>query len=188
VEKKMKYYVYRPDADNYAGIGASANEHDKIVDIHYNDQPLLGSWKPVVFHGFDDNPVIEGDFPSLSDFWEIPVMSQRAWRVLRPLIEYCCEALPIENHTGRPFTIIHVMDTVDCLDLDASEVERYADGRVMHIDRYALKEDMLKDKHIFKLPRESGRELLVNEVFRGAVERNNLEGLVFKDLSMIPLS
>src|SRR5579884_1033891 len=182
----MKYYVYRPDADNFAGIGAASEAHDEVVDIHYQNAPLLSRWTPIVFHGFEDNPPDEGDFPSLSDFWDIPVLSQRAWDTLHPLIDYCCEALPIIHPTGKPFYIIHVMETIDCLDEARSEITRNpVTNRVSRIFRYALKTNRLRGKHIFKLPRESGAELLVDDVFRKAVEDNDLKGLIFKELPRI---
>ncbi len=120
----MRHYLYRPDANIFAGIGVAMADDDQVTDIHYQDTQLTPSWKPVVVHGFDDNPEIEGDFPSLSNFWRIPVFSQRALDCLRPLISYCCEALPIIHHSGKPYYIIHVMDTIDCLDEDRSELRR----------------------------------------------------------------
>jgi hypothetical protein len=178
----MNYFVYRPDADNFAGIAAASDQHDDIVDIHYNDAALSSTWTPLVCHGFDDNPPHEGDFPSLSDFWQIPVMSKRAWDTLSPLIRYCCEPLAIVHPSGKPFYLVHVMDTLDCLDFDRSDVKRYTDGGVMRIVRYSFKRGMLNGKHIFKLRRDIGGELLVDDDFRIAVECHGLKGLVFRQV------
>src|SRR5579884_164354 len=183
---KMRYYVYRPDANNFAGIAADLTADERVTGIHYEDRSLSTSWTPVTFHGFDDNPPEEGDFPSLSNFWRIPVFSQRAWDALHTLVGYCCEALPIIHPTGKPFYIIHVMETIDCLDEARSELTRNpVTNRVSRIFRYALKTNRLRGKHIFKLPRESGAELLVDDVFRKAVEDNDLKGLIFKELPRI---
>jgi hypothetical protein len=184
----MKFYRYQPDADLFAGIGVSLDKHDLIVRIHYDDRPLLHQWEPLQVHGFDDNPEEEGDFPSMSSYFSVPVMSARAWNSLRPLIGYCCEALPIIYPSGRPFFIIHVMETIDCLDQQRSqytvnEVPPYR--RISRIDRYAFKASMLRNKHIFKLPVESGGELIVDDEFRKAVEQNGLKGLEFKELPMV---
>jgi hypothetical protein len=43
---------------------------------------------------------------------------------------------------------------------------------------------MLEGKVIFKLPLESGAELLVNETFRNAVEAHKLKGLLFTELPL----
>ena len=181
----MGFYVYQPNANSFAGIGFSLGDNDRIVDVHYTDTPLADWWIAPVAHGFEDNPETEADFPSLSNFWRIPVMSQRAWDVLRPLIGYCCEALPISHPSGKPYYIIHVMDTVDCLDTTKSDFTRNATtGRVNRIRRYAFKSGMLHGKHIFKLPLESGGELIVDDVFRNTVETNDLKGLRFKELAV----
>jgi hypothetical protein len=182
----MSFYLYRPDANNFAGIGFSLADDERIGDVHYTDTPLAEKWIAPVAHGFEDNPETEGDFPSLSNFWRIPVMSQRAWDTLLPLIGYCCEALPIIHPTGKHYSIIHVMDTVDCLDCTKSELTRNATtGRVNRIYRYAFKDEMLHAKHIFKLPLECGGELIVDDEFRKAVQANKLKGLQFKELPVV---
>jgi len=73
----MRYYIYQPDANNYAGIGTSSEAHDEVVDIHYCDVPLSPTWTPIVFNGFEDNPPEEGDFPSLTG---CPVLISRLLR------------------------------------------------------------------------------------------------------------
>lgn len=179
----MPYYVYRPDANNFAGIGFSPVDSDRVVQVHFTDTPLVDKWSTPMAHGFDDNPEAEGDFPSLSNFNGIPVMSQRAWRVLYPLIGYCSEALPIIYPTGKLYFIIHVMGTVDGLDCAKSELTRNATtGRVNRIFRYAFNREIIQDKHVFKLPIECGAELIVDEDFRRAVEGNGLKGLQFKQI------
>jgi hypothetical protein len=144
---------------------------------------MAAQWVAPAAHGFEDNPETEGDFPSLSNFWRVPVMSRRAWDALRPLIGYCCEALPIVHPTGSAYFVIHAMETVDCLDLARSEFTRNAaTGRVNRVFRYAFRQDLLFGKHIFKLPLQSGGELLVDDGFRRVVEDFGLRGLLFEEL------
>ena len=180
----MRYYRYHPDANNYAGIGFQHEDDEAVTDVHFTDEPLAANWKPPVAFEFEDNPPKQGDFPSLSNYNEIPVMSERAWEALRALIGHCCEPLPIIHPSGQPYYIIHVMNTIDALDEDRSEVKRFSDGGIMRVVRYALKHDLLRGEHIFKLPRESGGELLGDDEFRRVVEENSLQGLIFKPIPL----
>jgi hypothetical protein len=181
----MDLYLYRPDANRFAGVGFSKADDGQIVDVHYTDTPLTNKWIVPVAHGFEDNPPTQGDFASLSNFWRIPVMSQRAWDALLPLIGESCEALPIVHPTGDPYFIIHVMETVDCLDTSNAQVTRNAvTGRVSRIFRYAFNHNFPAGKHIFKLPIESGAELIVDDDFRRAVESSGLMGLKFEPLPL----
>ncbi len=182
----QRYYRYDPDSNSFAGIGFSMDDDDAITDIHWTDAPLLATWKPRRCHVFDDDPPVDGDFPSLCNFCRIPLMSERAWIALRPLIGFCCEALPIIHPSGRPYFIVHVMNTIDCLDAEASEVSRseVRKNRINRIYRYALKDRMLYGQHLFKLPYLSGGELIVNDEFRKCVEKNGLRGLCFEGLPM----
>jgi hypothetical protein len=182
----QRHYLYNPDANSYAGVGFSMDDDDAITEIRSIDLPMLASWKPLRCHVFDDNPPIEGDFPSNSNYRRVPIMSERAWTVLRPLIGFSCEALPIIHPSGRAYFIVHVMKTIDCLDVDASTVSRcgIGDDRIDRIYRYAFKQRMLSGEHIFKLPLLCGGELIVDDDFRKAVERNRLHGLTFRELPM----
>jgi len=184
------YYRYDPDANNFAGIGfeweIDSPEEKRVLGVHDIDHPVITAWPPPVAHGFDDNPPAEGDFPSLSNYNMIPVMSQRAWDALRPLIGYCCEPLPIIHPSGQPFYIIHVMETIDALDDERSELRQsQIDGRVNRIFKYAFRKDLLASKHIFKLPTKSGGELLVDDEFRKAVEQHGLQGLLFDPVQLV---
>ncbi len=182
---KMKWFRYRPDANHYDGVRLIMQDDEPVVGLHYDSKSVGGSWEPVAVEGFDDNPGIEGDFPSLSNYNKIPIFSQRAWEVLQPLIGYCTEALPIKHPSGQQFYIVNVMDIIDCLDEERSELVRNAaTGRVSEVFKYCFKDDMLDGKHIFKTPLKSGAELFVDDSFRATVEAKGLKGLVFKPLPM----
>ena len=180
----MKYYRYAPDANHYNGIGLRNEDREDILAMHSQSIVRMPTWRPPVVHGFDDNPGVEGDFPSLSDYNKIPTFSQRAWDALSPLIARVCEALPIRHPTGRPFYIINVLEIVDCIDEEKSEIDRYSDGGIRRVIRFCFKPNMLGGKHIFKTPRKSGADLIVSQEFRRQVEANELKGLRFHALSM----
>ncbi len=181
----MNYYEYHPAANDFAGVAAAHIDNRRVLDVHFHDTPFAATWSPTVLHGFDEDSLAEGDFPSLSNFRSIPLVTELAWLILKPVIGYCCEVLPVVYPTGGSYFIVHVMETIDCLDLTRSEVRRSKiDGRINRIFKYVFEAEKLRGKHIFKLPREHGRELIVDDVFRKVVESNNLVGLQFKELPM----
>ena len=180
----MFHYVYHPDANHFNGVGLAPEDRD-VTKVRTIDSPVHDRWAPIVVHGFPENPGEDGDFPSLADYNQLPIMSKRAWDILRPLVGYCCEPLPIIYPSGDPFFIIHVMETIDCLDPERSQVKRFSDGRIMRVFRYSFRQDMLVGKRIFKLPRQSAGELIVDDHFRAAVETNGLRGLIFKPVRTV---
>ena len=112
--------------------------------------------------------------------------SARAWEVLSRHVDCRWEALPLIPPAWTQLYLIHVMETIDCVDLDRSEVSRFSDGGVMRIERFCLKPDKLEGKHIFKTPEGSGGDLLVDDVFREIVQQNGLKGLVFRQ-GLVPI-
>ena len=191
-----RFYEYDPDANSFAGVEFSARyvededgEYDSglvVRNLHRDDTPLRQTWKPLTCYGFDDNPPEVGDFPSVSDKRRVPMLSERAWKALQPVIGEFCEALPVTTPFEGRYFLIHVLRTIDALDEAASEVERRSanDPRIRQVFRYAFRNDLIEGIHIFKLPNRQGSSLIVDDVFRNAVEANGLRGLRFRELPM----
>ena len=174
----MQYYRYDNDC-SVAGLGTRPLMGDQFEEIFHRNGPLASRWKPIRVLVLDDEPLEAGDFPVLYDYPRLPVFSQRAWDVLSGRIACRWEALPIIHPSKKPFYLIHVMEVLDCVDHARSEIEYYDDGRVASIERYCLKPELLVGKHIFRTPVASGSYLLVDDVFREAVESHKLKGLDF---------
>lgn len=187
------FYEYCPEANSFAGVGFAVgdvnddNDDDaKVTNLHWNDASVALTWNRLTCHGFDDNPPEVGDFPSVSNFRVVPMMSERAWIALKPVIGDLCEALPVSHPFDGRYYLIHVLRTIEALDEDASEVERRSatDPRIRQVFRYAFRYDLIEGIHIFKLPNKQGSRLIVDNVFRKAVEDNGLRGLRFMELSL----
>jgi hypothetical protein len=185
----MSFYKYRTDPDNFATLDNREADTDRIVDIHFTDRPLAATWEPVKFRPFKEETNPEGDFPSLSCYNPIPVVSQRAWDALAPLIGNSCEALPIIRAKAKgQFYLIHVIETIDCLDHAKCVIDRRREGDIREVTTYSFKANALDGKHIFKIPNQGLAGMIgatfVDEEFRKVVESHKLRGLRFKPLKM----
>lgn len=195
------FYKYTPDPDKFASISIPQekmpnvsllkklheplDEPPDICRIHRVDTKISEHWTPPVAEVFEDNPPREGDFPSLSNFWTIPVFSERAWEALSPVIGAWCEPLPILYPSKGRHYLVHVLKTLDCLDVERSKVfRRKTDQSISVVLEYSFKPDVIDGIHIFKMTPETGGVLIVDDVFRAAVEKNKLKGLLFRPLKM----
>ena len=104
-EIKLTYYFYDPDANNFAGVALSKQDDDRILKIFYSDEPLAPTWKTIQLRGIKENPEAEGDFPSLSNYRIFPLVTQRAWNALSPLIGDQCEPLPALHPPGPCYSL-----------------------------------------------------------------------------------
>ncbi len=189
----MRYYRYDESLGyDFAGIEVSdLPDGGMVKQLHWEDWPRASSWSPLaitdVSDAEEDGRKLEpGDFPGLSNYCELPVFSVRAWEVLSRHIDCHWEALPLAPPAWTQFYLIHVMETIDCVDLDRSELYRRPSGCVGRIERFSLKHDNLEGKHIFKTPEGSGLDLLVDDVFREIVQQHGLKGLNFRQ-GLIPM-
>lgn len=172
----MNIFYPIPDSDEYDRLYCPNKEDRGILgELRFSSQPNH-SWEslPVEI----DPAGKSGDFPSISGHQL--VFSQRAWQVLKPIVEKSAEALPLICASGNYF-VINVFDIVDCLDLSNAQVSRFSDGRLMRIKSYAFKEGCIGDRNIFKLPQPS--DVLVTQTFKDVVEKNDLEGLIFRKVA-----
>jgi hypothetical protein len=174
----MSVYKLVPDGDSYDSLLYDEQDDTVSIDRQFNGQPLARSWIPVRVKIYSVGQ--RGDFPELGS--HIPVFSERAWRILEPLIGASVEALPLACDEGT-FLAINVTDVADCLDHERSSISRFSDGRVMWVDSHVFKEGCVGDRNIFKIPESRLAAVFVSEKFKKAVEDTGLEGLIFRQVA-----
>ena len=119
----------------------------------------------------------KGEFPSLDRI--MPVVSKKAMKVLRSLMNKSVEILPLNSD----YWVLNILDVLNCLELDKSKITRNpVTQRVSSIQKYVLHLDKIADKHIFKITETKGLEVIISDNFREIVEKNNLNGLSFSEV------
>jgi hypothetical protein len=182
-----QYFRYSPAANDFAGVLFEDEVEDELVtNLFKEDRSIARQWVVPTCIGFDDNPPLIGDFPSVSNMRSVPMMSHRAWDVLRPLVGDACEVLPVNHPFNDGYYIVHVLQTIDALDVSRCEFDYYEpdDPAIAGILKYAFRDDLVHKQHIFKLPMKHRRELILGEAFRAACEEHSLKGLRFEPLPM----
>ena len=148
-------------------------------------EPLRESWKGMAVKVYAKAKQKFGDFPGLVEMG-CPVMSQRAWDVLHPLVSEFTEALPLGSFAGQEYFVIHLFEETDALDEDKSRFTM-VDGQPAKssILKYSFRESLLTGRHIFQIPQLRGRDPLVSKEFKTAVEKNALVGAKFSELDLV---
>jgi hypothetical protein len=72
---------------------------------------------------------------------------------LRDVLEAHGELLPVSAR-GKTFYIYHVTTVLDALDDVRSVVERFSNGRIMRVIKYALREDVIAERDVFRMTTE----------------------------------
>jgi len=126
--------------DGYNKLGFKGEKAYDVFAKLFDGTPRAAQWKPaeaVVAKAKKK----DADFPYLNG--HIPVVSEKAWKALGPLIGKSVEALPITG-TATPYWALNVLDVADVLDEKRSDLERFDDGVIMIINRYAFKPGAVK--------------------------------------------
>jgi hypothetical protein len=168
----MYYYKIIPNSDIYDSLRI---QEDNSLDIYHSlsNQKSIEKWPPV--HVSLIKMKLRGDFPSMTGF---VTFSDKAWMILKPIIENCVQMLPLECKEGKYYALNVLGKT--SLDLEKSEVDRSSSGRIIEVDKYVFKRDSVVGKHIFTPEELPYSNPIVSEVFKEVVEKNELKGLNFK--------
>lgn len=174
----MKVYRIRPDVNRYQYFLV---EREEDVETLWMDcTSKAAQWVPPPVYVYEPKHKV-GDFYNFGIAGLIT--SPRATDALRPHLEAAGELLPLP-YQGEEFTVLNVLQCIDCLDQERSE-ERpgYYTKYVFHPDKLAQVPSTL-----FKIPQTHRGEILVveglrapHEEFRYAVERAGLKGLLFTE-------
>lgn len=152
-------------------------EFNQLYDNHLG-KSVKPMWRPLrikVLEGDESLPA--SDFPYLAP--DFPVMSRKAKEVLYDLIAPYVEFLPLQSSFGEYYGI-NVLEEVDALDEEASELKRFSDGRVMVVHRYVFKPDTVEGKVIFRIPQDNS--IFVTDLFVDKVWESGLMGLKLEEL------
>lgn len=165
-------------SDEYDNLRC-VNPEDAVVfssfmKNHYRHR-LSSTWLPI---NVQIEPVGKpGDFPSF--IARHLVFTKKSWGIMYPLIASSVEPLELNSVADR-YTVIKIVDIIDCLDYSRSTYRRSAGG-ILLIDSYVFNEDAVEAKNIFWLP--EAYQTIVSETFKKCVENNGLEGLVFEKIT-----
>jgi len=186
-----KIWKYIPDADHYYTLALKDYKRDGwIIHETIKTEPFPEPF-PTIQVCYETNPkdlspsqrrllrqgkLPKGDFPS---FYAVGIVfSERAVRVLWPLIQSSVQIIPLEGEEDRLF-LVHVLDVIDCLDLERS-VCIGSGGIITHVRHYEFKNlETLKGKGIFRI-RGLRASAFVTDTFKALVEEHDLKGLLWQ--------
>jgi len=147
-----------------------------IYDV-FDGRSLAAEWKaPVVIAADEDQDAAEfADFALLGT---VPVFSLQALEALLDLLRPNGEVLPLRFKGGEYFAY-NVTRILPALDETASSMTRFSTGRVMSIDRYVFRPELLDNAAVFKIPELPKAFVFVTDAFVERIRATRLTGLVF---------
>lgn len=182
----MDAFVFRPRTNDFDSLEMVDPARFEVMQ-QFNGNPLRGRWVPLavkVLPPEGQRKRRATDFPSFAAM--APVLSERAWEILRPLIEPGVEALPLLCADTGPLYILNVINLVpDALDFASSEIDRLDDGLIVWIHKHVLRRRAIAGRHMFKLAEDPLGEVIVSGDFRRTVEQHGLAGLAFGEVTLI---
>jgi hypothetical protein len=152
------------------------------INTLINGTERLPGWSPIpmrIIRKDEGKPLQESDSPWLGS--HALIFRKAAIDPLKLVLEANGELLPLDaaNVELRMYNPRHV---VDALDETSSEVIRFSSGRIMMINRYVLKPEVIRTLAIFKLSCLRVSPTFVHQGFVDQWMASRLKGLHFREV------
>ncbi len=109
------------------------------------------------------------------------ILNERAVRIVsRSLPEDEFELLPLDCASSESVVVFRATTSIEALDLDASEIDRFDSGRIMMIEEHVFDASRLGKQVVFTLTEDEDRTLIVTDAFVKATEE--LSGMEFRKI------
>jgi hypothetical protein len=107
--------------------------------------------------------------------------SEKAVEIMMPFLNGNVQILPL-LHPIQKYYLLNVTNVIDALDYNTSEFLKLRSGKMVRVEQYAFKEDVVDNQDIFKIPYFTTSYVYVSDSFRQAVIDNKLTGFNFIEL------
>jgi hypothetical protein len=122
-----------------------------------------------------DTPL--GDCPYFSP--ATLIVSEKLKELVEQLARDEVEFLPVEIDGRRGFYYMNVVCVIDALDLEKTELKRFADGSIKYVVQAQYRDNVVDDHLIFILPNYRG--IYVAEKLMRHLKESHVQGVVFRD-------
>jgi hypothetical protein len=158
-----------------------AQDYERI-NVEIGGKPRQASWKPFPVRLIHEN---EGKALALSDSpwlgYGPLIFRPGVVEALGPLLRQYGELLPLAC-SEADLVIYNPTQVLDALDEAASSVMRFADGRIMLIQKHVFRTDVVAENDIFTIPGDRVSPTFLSHRFVDQWKANGLRGLEFKQV------
>jgi hypothetical protein len=174
--------IYQPTVSENYEWALPVFDNANITILETFGRPLSHDWLPIPFklltkdeHG---NARREADMPWIGA--HAIALKPRAVSVLG---EFCCrtgELLPLLCKEAE-LVAWNVTETIDALDEGRSELTRFSSGRIMLVDRFEFRAELVQNATAFRIP-QLRTSIFVGSEFVERAEEAGLTGTRFEEV------
>ncbi len=181
----MAIFRLRRDVQPYLPL-TMLDEDDTSWRLLREPRPLLKTWQPlslrfVTEEEHDCDPpkgyARDSDCPWVLGAL-LMVMSERAKGAVDDLVSPYVEWLPLIVE-GRPYFAMHVLNRLDALDVERSDVKWFEAGGIMKVEHFVFKRDVVEGECVFTMDEPSPFDIFVNEQIVNRINESSLKGFEF---------
>lgn len=173
--------IYVPlGSDGYELCQPVRQDDFETLNSLINGIPRASKWAPIpmrILSTEDQRNLIRSDAPWLGS--HALIFKSGAAESLEAILCANGELLPLVCEVEPGLKIYNPTRLIDALDEDRSAVVRFQSGKIMMVQRYAFRPDVIGDIDIFKIPNLRVSPTFVTQRFVDCWKSSGLKGLDF---------
>lgn len=146
---------------------------DDFLGNNFIGKPLPTNWQ-LPKHTAENTDCPLNDF--VDGYFQAPYISDRARRLLEPIVGQEAEFRSIGQILGNDYFVMNIINLVDCLDKERSEITWSTDGRILLLAKAVFFHQRIRARAVFKIPEYPSRIYVTNE-FVDNVRQHRLTGV-----------
>lgn len=176
-----KVYIWWENGDEYLTLH-SPKSAEKLSAYAVPDEVV----DPITLEkAIDDRGMLPiGDFVNIGGS-QPKLLSQDAYQLLKPYLEKSGQVKPaILEPEGEEYFVFYLENTLDCLDLERSDILTMASG-YQQLKKPVISKDKLGDNHIFSVKEFSKTDVYISEDVYKIIKESDLQGGIFQKVDII---
>lgn len=155
-----------------------SKESFEFLKDKFKGESIQDEWKPLEVEiykkskKFSDSPIF---WDAIGSF----ILSNKAYNDLKMFLEQKTEVLPL-IHPQYSYYIVNNLNVIDCLDKEKTVFTTLSNGKIVDVENYVFRPEVLENQHIFKIKELKSTSTYVSDKFKEEVEKNNLKGFLFQ--------
>ncbi len=173
--------IYVPIGSANCELCQPVNESDfETISRLVDGTPRSDEWRPIemaIIREDEGRPLVESDAPWFGS--DALMLRPSATTVLLDILRRSGELLTLRSRDAQ-LCVLNPRRVGDALDVEASSLTRFKDGRIMSIDRFAFRADVVRGIDAFKISDLRVSPTFVSQQFVDAWRGAGLRGIDFQ--------
>lgn len=173
----ISVFYLGPSALGFRDLALVKEAETSMLVDSFDGAPMKTRWRPLEVVAMTEHPEFGTELGDYARLGSVPTFSQRAVKALGGYLTDNGELLPLK--CSPEYFAFNTTTLLDALDEPRSSIARFASGKVMMVNQFSFRPDIVRTGIVFKLPQLPRSRVFVTDPFVQRAKEAGLRGFGF---------